>query len=189
MRAGVRTAWSCSTGRYAAHAIVIYSDDHGNNWTMGALLPAYTGEPAMAELANGSVLMTFRCEQGRGSMEHVRGFARSDDGGATWAQIWYLDECCPRVIDAPSQQAIDRSTKTGYLYFGHPGEVTGDRANYTIHRSANDGLTWDYVGVIYPKGAGYSDIHVLPHEGRPRRPSRRRISAHAVRPQIGGWRI
>ena len=132
---------------------------------MGALLPAYTGEPAMAELSNGSVLMTFRCEQGRGSMKHVRGFARSDDGGATWAQIWYLDECCPRVIDAPSQQAIDRSTKTGYLYFGHPGEVTGDRANYTIHRSANDGLTWDYVGVIYPKGAGYSDIHVLPHDG------------------------
>ena len=144
---------------------MIYSDDHGTNWTMGALLPAYTGEPAMAELANGSVLMTFRCEQGRGSMKHVRGFARSDDGGATWAQIWYLDECCPRVIDAPSQQAIDRSTKTGYLYFGHPGEVTGDRANYTIHRSANVGLTWDFVGVIYPKGAGYSDIHVLPHDG------------------------
>ena len=28
---------------------------------------------------------------------HNRGFARSDDGGATWAQIWYLDETSPQV--------------------------------------------------------------------------------------------
>lgn len=96
---------------------------------------------------------------------HVRGFARSDDGGQTWAKVWYLGETSPRVIDAPSNQGIDRSAKTGAVYFGHPGAVDGDRANYTIHRSTDDGLTWNYVGVIFPKGSGYSDVHVLPHNG------------------------
>ena len=28
-----------------------------------------------------------------------------------------------------------------------------------------DRLSWDFVGVIYPKGAGYSAIHVLPYDG------------------------
>jgi hypothetical protein len=157
---------STSRDRYAACAMAVFSDDHGTNWTMGGLLPPYTGESALTELKNGSVLITFRCEQGAGSppMKHARGFARSDNGGETWAQIWYLDECCPSAIDGPSQQGIDRSAKTGLVYFGHPGSTVA-RANYTIHRSSNDGLTWDYVGVIYPGGAGYSDVHVLPHDG------------------------
>ena len=66
------------------------------------------------------------------------------------------DRCAVPAGDRP----LD---KDRVLVLWPPG--TGDRANYTIHRSANDGLTWDYVGVIYPKGAGYSDIHVLPHDG------------------------
>ena len=69
------------------------------------------------------------------------------------------------MIDAPSNQGISFSPKTGVVYFGHPGAADGDRANYTIHRSLDSGYTWDYVGVIYPKGAGYSDIHVLPSDG------------------------
>ena len=52
------------------------------------------------------------------------------------------------------------------LYFGHPGGTDGDRDNYTIHRSVNEGATWELAGVIFPKGAGYSDIHVLPYEGQ-----------------------
>jgi hypothetical protein len=49
-------------------------------------------------------------------------------------------------------------------YFGHPGSCC-DRANYTIHRSTDEGATFEFVGVIYPAGAGYSDVHVLPWDG------------------------
>ena len=96
---------------------------------------------------------------------HNRGFARSDDGGATWAEVWYANDRDPGLIDAPSDQGIDRSEKTGAVYFGHPGAVDGDRANYTIHRSTDSGATFEFVGVIYPGGAGYSDVHVLPWDG------------------------
>lgn len=157
---------SMSRDKYAAHALAVFSDNHGLNWTAGALLPDYSGEASLTELGNGSVLISFRMEGEH--MPHnpkIRGFARSDDGCATWAEIWYLDDRQPEIIDAPSMQAIDRSTKTGLLYFGHPGAVDGDRANYTIHRSSNEGATWDYMGVIFPNGSGYSDVHVLPHDG------------------------
>ena len=51
------------------------------------------------------------------------------------------------------------------VYLGHPGASDGDRANYTIHRSTDEGATFEFVGVIYPGGAGYSDVHVLPYDG------------------------
>lgn len=157
---------SQSRDKYAGHALALFSDTGGANWTAGALLPDYSGEAALTELANGSVLISFRMEGERMPRNpHVRGFARSDDGGATWAQSWFLDEVQPQVVDAPSMQGIDRSTKTGAVYWGHPGNIGGDRSNYTIHRSTDEGYTWENLGSIFPGGAGYSDVHVLPHDG------------------------
>jgi sialidase-1 len=150
--------------KYAARALAAYSDNGGKNWTQGALTPAYSGEAAITELGNGSVLISFRMEgEHMPSHPHSRGFARSDDGGATWAEIWYANDPgrATGMIDGPSDQGIDRSEKTGAVYFGHPGSLT-ERANYTIHRSLDEGATFEFVGVIFPAGAGYSDVHVLP---------------------------
>ena len=153
--------------RYAGHALAAYSDNGGRNWTQGALTPAYSGEAAITELGNGSLLISFRSEgEHMPSHPHNRGFARSDDGGATWAQVWYANDPnrTTGMIDGPSDQGIDRSDKTGAVYFGHPGSCC-DRANYTIHRSTDEGATFEFVGVIFPGGAGYSDVHVLPYDG------------------------
>ena len=69
---------STSRDKYAAHALTLYSDDHGRNWTVGALLPDYSGEAAITELANGSVLISFRSEgEHMPRHPHNRGFARS----------------------------------------------------------------------------------------------------------------
>jgi hypothetical protein len=156
-----------SQDRYAGHALAAYSDNGGRNWTQGALTPAYSGEAAITELGNGSLLISFRSEgEHMPSHPHNRGFARSDDGGATWAQVWYASDPgrTTGMIDGPSDQGIDRSDKTGAVYFGHPGSCC-DRANYTIHRSTDEGATFEFVGVIFPGGAGYSDVHVLPYDG------------------------
>ena len=152
---------STTRDKYQAHALAVYSDDSAASWTVGGLLPDYSGEASLTELANGSVLITWRSQNNPRAPQHVRGFARSDDGCASWTSVYYLDA---PFIDAPSMQAIARSEKTGALYFGHPGSFT-DRANYTIHRSTDEGASWDFLAVIYPGGAGYSDVHVLPHEG------------------------
>jgi hypothetical protein len=85
----------------------VYSDDHGQTWTGGALLPE-AGEHGMlpglpnqtngarggwtecevAELKNGSVLLTSRNLYNSKSGLAGRMFARSDDGGANWASVW-----------------------------------------------------------------------------------------------------
>jgi hypothetical protein len=69
---------STSRDKYAAHALTLYSDDHGANWTAGALLPDYSGEASITELANGSVFISFRNEgEHMPRHPHNRGFARS----------------------------------------------------------------------------------------------------------------
>ena len=73
-------------------------------------------QAAITELGNGSLLMSFRNEgEHMPSHPHYRGFARSDDGGATWAEVWYANDPgrATGMIDAPSDQGIDRSEKTG----------------------------------------------------------------------------
>ena len=59
------------------------------------------------------------------------------------------------------------SNKTGAMYFGHPGEAIpgpnqGTRSNYTILQSLDEGRTWEFLEVVFPKGSGYSDMHLLP---------------------------
>lgn len=75
---------STSRDKYAAHALTLISDNHGANWTAGALLPDYSGEAAITELANGSVLISFRNE-GEHMLHHPhnRGFARSVSTGSS----------------------------------------------------------------------------------------------------------
>ena len=67
---------------------ILYSDDQGATWTAGQLLPQGWGEAGLTELNNGSLLLSARLSDGYLEMEPplMRGFARSDDGGETWAE-------------------------------------------------------------------------------------------------------
>ena len=51
------------------------------------------------------------------------------------------------------------------MYFGYPGAVNGSRTNYTLLRSTDEGASWNYYINIYPHGAGYSDMVILPSDG------------------------
>lgn len=151
---------------------VLYSDDWGATWRSGEHMPPDTTECELTEMVNGSLLMTTRLggsylfnKNGKKlppSQMKKRAFARSDDGGATWAAYWILDDTQPEVLTGTCDQPVARSYKTGMLYYGHPGAVNASRTNYTIHRSADDGATWEFVDVIYASGAGYSDMVVVP---------------------------
>merc|ERR1712032_1549164 len=94
---------------------------------------------------------------------HSRGFARSDDGGYTWAEVWYVDDRQPDIVQPTCDQALcsDPSSEST-VYWAHPGNITGGRANYTLHKSVDSGASWEFVNRVYGGGAGYSDAHVLP---------------------------
>ncbi len=42
------------------------------------------------------------------------------------------------------------------LYFGNPSSKS--RSNYSIHVSRDGGRSWPEARVLYPGGAGYSDL-------------------------------
>jgi len=140
-------------------SFAIFSDDQGKTWTGGnemLLLPQYGGgwtECQVAELHNGSVLMTSRNFYSRTSGQGPRLFARSDDGGATWAANWSAGAeltdpyCEASLLGAPAQ---------GRLYFGNPSSHR--RENFSVHVSLDGGRSWPRGAVIYPRGAAYSDL-------------------------------
>ena len=118
----------CSCGTLRA-SFVVYSDDHGKSWTGGAemlLLPKYGGgwtEAQVAELKNGSVLMTSRNFYGRSGAGPAAlcalGRRRSDLGGqlvcrlgSAWAVLRGVDPwgaesrqaVCGRPVGSRSRQ-------------------------------------------------------------------------------------
>jgi hypothetical protein len=87
---------------------VIISSD-GSTWRAGNATPALPsrngwGEAMVAELANGSVVLTSRLSTARSMGPIQRGFAISHTGGRTWAKSWSF----------PADQPYDVNFGPGY---------------------------------------------------------------------------
>lgn len=156
----------------------IFSDNDGKTWRAGAEMPhpgnlATDGESAIAELHNGSLLITSRHSPGNPPNQNAcngsyvcRQFARSDNGGEDWADTWHLplaDLAVHQVESAMTSVEIDGGTQ---LFLGFPmNTTTGDRTNYTIYSSTNGGRQWRWNTAVFPGPSGYSDLTVLGSAG------------------------
>ena len=92
----------------------------------------------------------------------MRGFARSDDGGETWADWWYLEDRQPEIYTTTCDQPIVADQDTGIVYYAHPGAVNATRTNYTVHRSLDGGASWEFLDRVTAHGSGYSDMNIVP---------------------------
>ena len=174
------------------HSYILFSDDNGEHWTAGQLSPQGWTECQVAELKNGSLLMTSRMygtpylTPGKDAKrtDLRRGFARSDDGGYTWSEIWYLEKRQPEIMVGTCAHALSSDPATGTVFYSHPGNWTEGtelaRANYTLQKSVDGGATWQFVNRVYGPGppgsgrsgpnyggAGYSDSIVIPDSSAP----------------------
>ena len=146
----------CGCGTLRA-SFVVYSDDRGQTWKGGdelVLLPKYGGgwtECQAAELKNGSVLLTSRNFYGGTSGYGPRLFARSDDGGASWAANWSAVD----LVDSYCEASLLGDPDRGLLHFVNPSSHRRD--NLSVHVSSDGGRTWPKSAVLYPNGAAYSD--------------------------------
>jgi sialidase-1 len=148
-----------STGRLLiptnlSGARVLYSDDHGANWSIGESIDKGS-EPQVFERNDGSLCANLR--SGRGD---DRIMACSADGGETWGQ-WYYAEGLP---DADTQASIFRFTTSqefsrDRLLFSNPGAPY--RGDFTIRMSYDEGKTWEFSKLVYNGAAGYSQLAVL----------------------------
>jgi sialidase-1 len=146
------------------YARVLYSDDHGQSWTMGPPVPELGDECQVVELTDGTLMLNMRGNMGRS----CRGVATSADGGQSWSHFRWdraLNEC-------PCQASIVRYSAAGNesrsrLLFANPdnaGEKFNvvERTHLTVRLSYDEGKTWPVQRLVHPGPASYSGLVRLP---------------------------
>ncbi len=134
----------------------IFSDDHGQTWRRGQLVPGTQGgdECQVVELADGHILMDVRQEKGA-----TRWFAESSDGGETWA--------APRlgITVTPVACAIERYTlkaaggdRDRLIWSGPKGP---DRKDLVLRTSFDEAKTFTEERLVSSGYAAYSELTVL----------------------------
>ena len=143
-------------------AYVLMSDDKGYTWRAGARLALGWTECSVAELPNGSVVLSARALHGRAVdlPRHRRLFARSDDGGLTWAQTWGFSGRGGPLKDPDCFGSLASTPSSPALFFANPNSAKR-RANMTIHRSLDGGVTWAAWRSVYDGQAAYSALTMM----------------------------
>ena len=142
-------------GTFGSHAI--YSDDHGETWSIGGVLPDRVNECQAAELGDGTVLMNLRSYHGL----RCRATARSSDGGITWGPLSHHPALVEPVCQAAlirAEQAADRGADA--LAFSNPAGKT--RENMIVRLSLDGGATWPAARSLHAGPTAYSSLASLP---------------------------
>lgn len=151
----------------AIMAASAYSDDHGENWTLGELLgagPGNTGpnENKVAALADGRLLLHSRATPRRLA-------AVSEDGGHSWSPLLPVEDL-PDPSDNGSLVRFDgapvlgtfASESTNSWLLASNNHDTGLRRNTVLSLSPDNGLTWPAKLVLCPGSSAYSTAARLP---------------------------
>lgn len=140
---------------------VIFSDDDGETWQAGGLVPATLNrlnESMVIELSDGRLLLNSRAHE-----VGYRAQAISSDGGRTWA----APDLVTGLPDATVQASLLRHSDGSLLFSNIPtpleyGSFAPRRRGLALKRSNDDGRTWSPIQVIEPGRSAYSDLVELP---------------------------
>ncbi|MDP6445138.1 MAG: sialidase family protein, partial [Pirellulaceae bacterium] len=149
---------SISDRRKSTRSHIVYSDDHGRTWKIGGITEYLMNECAVAERADGTLLLNMRSNRGL----HRRAIATSDDGGLTWSKCTEDDA----LIEPVCQGNLIRLTwpsagVKSRLLFSNPASES-QRANLTVRLSYDEGRTWPVARQLYAGSAAYSCLAPLP---------------------------
>ncbi|MDQ8196136.1 exo-alpha-sialidase [Coraliomargarita sp. SDUM461004] len=145
-------------GKRRFASTLIYSDDNGINWSIGGTAHDGSDECMVAELADGSVMMSIRPERENKDSDY-RHFAISRDGG---------DHFEPTIIDRDlratvCQTSILVDSEKDQIFFSYPasGSFAPDaatrRAGLSV-RTKTEAGAWGPLKMIYAGRSGYSDL-------------------------------
>jgi sialidase-1 len=145
------------SGVHRSH--LVYSDDGGAHWTLGASADPGTNESQIVELADGRLMVNMRNHPPQ--PENFRMVAISADGGRS------LSRASPdrALVEPPAQASLIRLTTAATadrnrLLFANPASVARERL--TVRLSYDEGATWPVARVVHEGPAAYSSLVALP---------------------------
>ncbi len=137
---------------YRAHAF--YSDDHGATWQLSSNVDVPSSNESIAvELPDGGIMQNIRQQNGETRQRLV---AKSNDGGATWSEI-YFDSTLISPVCQASMISHQLSTGQEVILFSNP-ESKNKRENLTIKMSFDNGQSWPVKRVARTGESAYSDL-------------------------------
>jgi sialidase-1 len=138
------------------HSHIIYSDDGGQTWAIGAVADEKTNESAAAEARDGSIILNMRSYHG----SNRRAVQRSRDGGLTLEPLAFDEALIEPVCQASLVSAVRPGRKPdGTLLFSNPASARRERM--TVRFSPDDGHSWPSAKVLHEGPAAYSSLAVL----------------------------
>ena len=155
----------------SAHGVIWASDTGAKAWKVVAFLGPGFGEPSLATLPDGTVLLSMRDEypsqwgcHGPAAGSGCRLFRRSTSRGDSWSTV----EAAPSLVSAgvmgsilssPQPTSPDR-VLLAYPYSADPPQpnCSRGRANITLHTSRDGAGTWGDAKVLYAGPSGYSSL-------------------------------
>lgn len=166
------------------YSTALYSDDGGAVWQTSKPFPVLgTGEAALAELSDGSILYNSREHMSRGN----RFMARSDDGGDLWIGAYRSPDLPDGArgtsyglmggmirLPVPGHDILLYSnvdTDGGVMPKQVGASIATAREKATVWASFDGGRTWPVKRLIYDGPSAYSNLGV----GRPGTPSQGKI--------------
>ncbi|MBN1912464.1 MAG: exo-alpha-sialidase [Pirellulales bacterium] len=141
---------------------VLYSDDGGTTWELGAVsgynADIYVSETAAVELLDGSLYFSTRDQNGPSTGN--RASTTSHDAGESFDVPFQID---PTVVSPVCQGSIlrysstDQGDSVNRILQSYPNSPT-DRVNVMIRSSYDEASTWTSGRVIYEGSSAYSDL-------------------------------
>ncbi len=138
------------------HSCLLSSNDGGETWAVSAPAIATkppTSEAQVAELSDGSLLLSMRDESRSGKRAWARFVPKKTLPAGDW-DPWRSDlpdpTCMASIVRHPS----------GALIFSNPAS-SKNRVGMTLRVSNDDGKTWSAGRVLDPRPAAYSCLTIL----------------------------
>jgi len=148
------------------HSHVVYSDDHGDTWTVGGSVDEGTNESTAVETTDGWLSINCRNKHALADGRNFRAVAWSCDGGETFSPIVH-DAALPEPICQASVYRYPGALPSGasLTLFTNPAAtdpMCGGRNHLTLRLSYDECRTWPVAHVLWAGPAAYSDLSSTP---------------------------
>lgn len=141
-------------GKVGARSQLLYSDDEGATWHLGAISQAGGNESTVAECSDGSLLLNMRHFERQDSL---RLYARSLDGGLTWSEQGEWSDLPEPRCQGSMLNLTKGGAPTSTLLFCNPHHPR-KRLNLSFSVSYDNGTSWSHLKTICEGPSAYSDI-------------------------------